>query len=55
MIRASLIALFSTLMLCGFCEKEFVSLGRHTWRCKDRIDFNQQSKENVVPAIEILS
>jgi hypothetical protein len=55
MIRASLIALFSTLMLCGFCEKEFVSLGRHTWRCKDRIDFNQQSKENVVPAAEIRS
>jgi hypothetical protein len=30
-------------------------VNNHTWRCKDRIDFNQQSKENVVLAVEIRS
>ena len=55
MIRASLIALFSTLMLCGFCGKEFVSLGRHTWRCKSKLDFKDKSNDNVVPAVEIRS
>ena len=55
MIRAGLIALFSTLMLCGFCGKEFVSLGRHTWRCKSKLDFNDKSNDNVVPAVEIRS
>ena len=22
---------------CEFCNKDFISLGRHTWRCKARI------------------
>ena len=50
MISASLLALFSTLISCGFCGKEFISLGRHTWRCKDKIDFNQ-TKQNEVPEV----
>ena len=52
MIRASLLALFSTLMICGFCGKEFVSLGRHTWRCKNKVNFNGNVEENAVPAVE---
>ena len=24
-------------VVCSFCEKDFVSLGRHAWRCKQRI------------------
>ena len=52
MIRASLIALYSTLMICGFCGKEFVSLGRHTLRCKNKINFNGNVEENAVPAVE---
>ncbi len=53
MIRASLLALFSTLIICGFCGKEFVSLGRYTWRCKNKVEFDQTSKQNNVPAVEI--
>ena len=55
MIRASLLALFSTMILCGFCGKEFISLGRHTWRCKNKLDFNQTTKQNEVPTVEIRS
>ena len=25
-------------VICSFCGKDFVSLGRHQWRCKDKID-----------------
>ena len=55
MIRASLLALFSTLILCGFCGKEFISLGRHTWRCKNKIEFNETTKQNDVPTVAIRS
>ena len=53
MIRASLLALFSTLVICGFCGKDFASLGRHTWRCKNKVEFDQTSKQNKVAAVEI--
>ena len=52
MIRASLLALFTTLMICGFCGKEFVSLGRHSWRCKSKVKFEQDYIDNVTPAME---
>ena len=55
MIRASLLALFSTLIICGFCGKEFISLGRHTWRCKNKVEFEQTSQQNGVPNVEIRS
>ena len=53
MIRASLLALFFTLMICGFCGKEFVSLGRHSWRCKSKVEYNQKTTANVSPVMEI--
>jgi hypothetical protein len=55
MIRASLLALFSTLVICGFCGKDFASLGHHTWRCKNKVEFDRTSKQNKVPAVEILT
>ena len=38
MIRSSLVCLFLSCVICSFCGKDFVSLGRHQWRCKDKID-----------------
>ena len=55
MIRASLLALFSTLIICGFCGKEFVSLGRHSWRCKSKVEYNQEPTTNVNPVMEMPS
>ena len=38
MIRSSFVCLFLSCVICSFCGKDFVSLGRHQWRCKDKID-----------------
>ena len=53
MIRASLLALFSTLIICGFCGKEFESLGRHSWRCKSKVGNERESTVNVNPVMEM--
>ena len=53
MIRASLLALFSTLIICGFCGKEFVSLGRHSWRCKSKVDYGPEIRNSDIPTTEI--
>ena len=55
MIRVNLLALFSTLIICGFCGKDFVSLGRHLWRCKSKVEYGQETRVNSIPAIEIPS
>ncbi len=47
MIRASVLALFATLMICGFCGKEFESLGRHSWRCKSKVEYEQEPTVNA--------
>ena len=52
MIRASLLALFSTLIIRGFCAKEFVSLGCHSWRCKSKVEYNQEPTTHVNPVME---
>ena len=48
MIRASLLALFSTLIICGFCGKEFVSLDRHSWRCKSKVDYGPEIRNSDI-------
>ena len=36
MIRSSSIAMLLLCVACSFCGKDFVTLGRHSWRCKQR-------------------
>ncbi len=38
MIRSSTVLLFLSCVICSFCGKDFVSLGRHQWRCKQKIN-----------------
>ena len=33
-----------TCVVCSFCDKDFVTLGRHSWRCKQRI--NQAERQD---------
>ena len=40
MIRKRLMVLFLVLAICSFCGKDFVSLGRYSWRCKSRLQIN---------------
>ena len=42
MIRSSFIAMLLTCVVCSFCDKDFVTLGRHSWRCKQRINQAEQ-------------
>ena len=53
MIRASLLALFATLIIFGFCGKEFISLGRHSWRCKSKVGYNDDSTVNNTSVMQI--
>ncbi|CAB3982987.1 Hypothetical predicted protein [Paramuricea clavata] len=49
MIRSSFILILLTCVVCSFCEKDFVTLGRHSWRCKQRVNYAEQdhSAENT--------
>ena len=42
MIRSSFIAMLLTCVVCSFCDKDFVTLRRHSWRCKQRINQAEQ-------------
>ena len=37
MIRTSLLALLLITVVCSWCGKDFVSLGRYAWRCRSKI------------------
>ncbi len=38
MIRSSFVCLLLSCDICSFCGKDFVTLGRHQWHCKEKID-----------------
>ena len=38
MTRSSFVCLLLSCVICSFCGKDFVTLGRHQWRCKEKID-----------------
>ena len=40
MIRPGFIAMFLTCVVCSFRNQDFVSLGRHKWRCKERVYYD---------------
>jgi hypothetical protein len=43
MIRSSSIAMLLLCVVCSYCGKDFVTLGRHSWRCKQRVNQAEQS------------
>ena len=53
MLRRSVLFLFAVMVICSFCGDDFKSLGRHSWRCKKKMNFtngdnfngNQQSQQ----------
>ena len=42
MIRSSFILMLLICVVCSFCGKDFVTLGRHSWRCKQRVHDAEQ-------------
>ena len=53
MIRASLLPSFATLIICGVCSREFVSLESHSWRFKSKVGYNDDSTANNTPVMQI--
>jgi len=55
MIRPSFIVVLLFLVVCSFCGKEFITLGRHSWRCKQRIqpelDQHARSTSTSMPVL----
>ena len=49
MIRSSFIAILSIFVVCSFCGQDFVALGRHSWRCKQRINQPEQENPGATP------
>ena len=47
MIRSSFVALLFTCVICSFCGQDFVTLGRHSWRCKERINHAEQDNSST--------
>ena len=37
MIRSSFIFMLLIFVICSFCGKDFIMLGQHSWRCKQRV------------------
>ena len=37
MIRTQFVLLLVIFIVCSFCGKDFVKLGRHSWRCKEKV------------------
>ena len=54
MIRSSLLAIFLVFVICSFCGRDFVSLGRHSWRCKRRVVEGQEPRDTVHQTINVL-
>ena len=49
MIRSSFMIMLLISVVCQFCEKDFVSLGRHSWRCKKRVHQEYEALRNDNP------
>ena len=49
MFRYGFTTILMIFVICSFCGGEFKSLGRHTWRCKERL----RSDRNSNPALNI--
>ena len=47
MIRSSFVAMLLTCVVCSFCNQDFVTLGRHSWHCKQQIN---QAESNLPDA-----
>ena len=45
--RVSLISLVFVCIVCSFCGKDFKSLGRHAWRCKEKAKSRDKERNNA--------
>ena len=49
MFQSRYIWMLAILIVCTYCGKDFQSLGRHSWRCKEKINTSELNKTlNVI-------
>jgi len=46
MVSSSFLLIFIAGIVCLFCGQDFVSLGRHAWRCKQRMQPEDQQEQH---------
>ena len=46
MFCSLLYSFFAIFVICSFCGKEFQSLGRHSWRCKEKLKDSDKDQSN---------
>jgi len=46
MVSSSFLLIFIAGIVCSFCGQDFVSLGRHAWRCKQRMQPEDQQEQH---------
>ena len=49
MFGVKLLFIFSVFIVCDFCGKDFISIGRHSWRCKSRGKTASNEQDNDTP------
>ena len=47
MFRSSLISFLIVFVVCSFCGRDFKSLGRHAWRCKDKVKTSSKDENTT--------
>ena len=46
MVGYAFTTILLVLVVCSFCGKDFKSLGRHVWRCKEQIKGNKEKDQD---------
>ena len=47
MFRLRVLWFFVFLVICSYCGKDFVTLGRHQWRCKKRMPSSHGPNDTI--------
>ena len=49
MIRGVFVWMLLVFVVCSFCGKDFKSVGRHSWRCKEKLHSDNSGNEQQIP------
>ena len=53
MTKVVIISILVTLAICNYCGLDFKSLGRHVWRCKEKLNQNRNEADRLPTALNV--
>ena len=53
MFGSRLLSIFAVFIACVYCRKDFQSLGRHSWRCKKKLNNTSEPHEPEKTALQL--